>query len=128
GELDGLPEAAAAIGYPLLVKAAAGGGGIGMNIVETSDALAAQAASTQKSALRAFGDGTVFLERFIRNARHIEVQIFGLGDGRASHLNERECSIQRRFQKIVEEAPSPGITQDARGRITATAVSLAQAC
>lgn len=128
GDLDGLRAAADAIGYPLLVKAAAGGGGIGMNVVESPERLEAQATSTQKAAQRAFGDGTIFLERFIRNARHIEVQVFGLGDGRATHLHERECSIQRRFQKIVEESPSPGIGSDLRRRMTVAAVDLAHDC
>lgn len=124
----GLAEAAEQIGYPVLVKAAMGGGGIGMSVAETPDMLLSRAALTQRSALRAFGDGTIFLERFIRNARHVEVQVFGFGDGRAVHLHERECSIQRRFQKVIEESPSPGISQDVRARITAAAIALAQAC
>jgi len=125
---EGLAEVAEQIGYPVLVKAAMGGGGIGMSVAETPDMLLSRAALTQRSALRAFGDGTIFLERFIRNARHVEVQVFGFGDGRAVHLHERECSIQRRFQKVIEESPSPGISQNVRARITAAAIALAQAC
>ena len=121
GELDGLEDAAALVGYPLLVKAAGGGGGIGMRLVEAPAMLREITSVTQALAPRSFADGTVFLERYIARARHVEVQVFGFGDGRAVHLFERECSIQRRFQKILEESPSPGISvgiaqRDHRGR------------
>ena len=121
GELDGLEDAAALVGYPLLVKAAGGGGGIGMRLVDAPAMLREIANGTQALAQRSFADGTVFLECYVAQARHVEVQVFGFGDGRAVHLFERECSIQRRFQKILEESPSPGIStvlrsQDHGGR------------
>jgi acetyl-CoA carboxylase biotin carboxylase subunit len=115
------------VGYPVMVKASAGGGGIGMRVVDAPAELRKVAESTQGMAARSFGDGAVFLERYVRNARHVEVQVFGFGDGRAIHLFERECSVQRRFQKIVEESPSPGISAATRARMTAAAVALAEA-
>ena len=126
GQLDGLAEAAAAVGYPLLVKASAGGGGIGMRLVEAEDQLLKTAEATQTMAARSFGDGTVFLERYIPRARHVEIQVFGFGDGRAIHLFERDCSIQRRFQKVIEESPAPGLPADVRERMAAAAVALAR--
>lgn len=122
--LDGLIEAADKVGYPLLVKASAGGGGIGMRLIEHPSELLQTVESTQCMAARAFGDGTVFLERFVRRARHVEVQVFGFGDGHAVHCFERECSIQRRFQKIVEESPSPRLDAPTRSAITEAAVAL----
>src|SRR3954470_11279368 len=95
GNLEGLSESAEAVGYPLLVKACGGGGGIGMRVVSKPEELHAIAEATQGLAARSFGDGAIFLERYIRNARHVEVQVFGFGDGRAIHLFERECSVQR---------------------------------
>jgi 3-methylcrotonyl-CoA carboxylase alpha subunit len=127
GDLEGIEAAGDAVGFPLLVKASGGGGGIGMRVVDAPADLRKVAEATQGMAARSFGDGTVFLERYIRNARHVEVQVFGFGDGRAVHLFERECSIQRRFQKIVEESPSPGIFAANRDRMTAAAVALAEA-
>ena len=126
GELAGLAAAAAAVGYPLLVKASAGGGGIGMRLVEAEDQLVKTAEATQTMAARSFGDGTIFLERYIPRARHVEIQVFGCGDGRAVHLHERDCSIQRRFQKVVEESPAPGLPADVRERMAAAAVALAR--
>lgn len=126
GALDGLAEAAEAVGYPLLVKSCAGGGGIGMRVVEQPAELERTVQATQKQAESAFGDGTVFLERYIPEARHVEVQVFGFGDGQAVHLFERECSIQRRFQKIVEESPAPGIGESVREAMTGAALSLAR--
>ncbi len=123
--LDGLAAAADAVGYPLLVKAAAGGGGIGMRLVATPDKLEETVRSTGAMAQRAFGDGSVYLENFVEPARHIEIQVFGNGLGRAVHLFERECSIQRRFQKIVEESPAPGLSGAVRERMAAAAVALA---
>ena len=114
-DLAGLDEAAAAVGYPLLVKASAGGGGIGMRRVDEPAKLAAIVDATQTMAERAFGDGTVYLERLVLQPRHVEIQVFGLGDGRGFHLMERECSVQRRFQKIVEEAPSAASRPCAQG-------------
>ena len=127
GDLEGIEAAGDAVGFPLLVKASGGGGGIGMRVVDAPADLRRVAESTQGMAARSFGDGAVFLERYVRNARHVEVQVFGFGDGRAVHLFERECSIQRRFQKIVEESPSPGISAATRARMTAAAVALAEA-
>jgi 3-methylcrotonyl-CoA carboxylase alpha subunit len=122
-----LVVAADTVGFPLLVKAAAGGGGIGMRLVEDPSTLAATVAATQAIAQRVFGDGAVYLEHYVRHARHVEVQVFGLGDGRAVHLFERECSIQRRFQKIIEESPSPGIDPATRASMCEAAVALARA-
>jgi 3-methylcrotonyl-CoA carboxylase alpha subunit len=126
GELDGLEEAADSVGYPLLVKASAGGGGIGMRLVERADDLRKTVEVTQGLAARSFGDGTVFLERFVRNARHVEMQVFGFGDGHAVHCFERECSVQRRFQKLVEESASPGLTPRTRAAMAEAAVALAR--
>ncbi len=125
GDLGGLEAAAAAVGFPLLVKASAGGGGIGMQRVADPDKLRSVVESTQNMAARAFGDGTVFLERLVAKARHIEIQVFGFGDGRAVHLFERECSIQRRFQKIVEESPAPNLGAETRQAMAEAAVALA---
>ena len=127
GELDGLTAAAEAVGYPLLVKAAAGGGGIGMRLVEEESQLLKVAEATQTMAERSFGDGAIFLERFIPKARHVEIQVFGFGDGRAIHLFERDCSVQRRFQKVIEESPAPGLPSEVRARMAAAAVNLARA-
>jgi 3-methylcrotonyl-CoA carboxylase alpha subunit len=118
------PALAAEVGLPLLVKASAGGGGIGMRLVEEAGALAEMVATTQAMAAKAFGDGTVYLERYIPRARHIEVQVFGFGDGEATHLFERDCSIQRRFQKVVEEAPAPLLPPSVRARMAEAAVAL----
>jgi 3-methylcrotonyl-CoA carboxylase alpha subunit len=127
GALDGLEEAGEAVGYPLLVKAVAGGGGIGMRLVTKAADLRTAVDSLQSMAARAFGDGTAYLERYVAAARHVEVQVFGLGDGRAVHLFERECSVQRRFQKILEESPSPGISAETRSAMHVAAQALAAA-
>lgn len=124
-DLDGLEEAAEKVGYPLLVKASAGGGGIGMRLVEKPEDLVKVVEATQTMAERSFGDGTIFLERYVPKARHVEIQVFGFGDGRAVHLFERECSIQRRFQKIIEESPAPGLPAETRDAMAKAAVSLA---
>ena len=117
---------AAQIGYPVMIKASAGGGGRGIRVAHDEADLRKQLATAQAEAKAAFGNGEVYLERFIRKARHIEVQI--LGDGkRVVHCFERECSLQRRRQKIWEEAPSPAITQATREALCASAVKLAQA-
>ena len=126
-ELAGLAEAARAVGYPLLVKAVAGGGGIGMRVVQDESELLGVTESTQGMAERSFGDGTVFLERFVAKARHIEIQVFGFGDGHAVHYFERDCSIQRRFQKVIEEAPALGLPPTVRDAMVASAVALAAA-
>ena len=127
GALDGLEAIAAPVGYPLLVKASGGGGGIGMQRVDGPETLRKTVSSTQALAQRAFGDAAVFLERYVAHARHIEIQVFGFGDGRALHMFERECSIQRRFQKIVEESPSTALNAGLRQRMASAAVALAQA-
>ena len=124
GDLADLDEAARAVGFPLLVKAAAGGGGIGMRRVDKPEDLAKTVEATQALAYKSFGDGTIYLERLIAKARHVEIQVFGFGDGRAVHMYERECSVQRRFQKIIEEAPSPGIAAEVRTAMAYAAVAL----
>jgi propionyl-CoA carboxylase alpha chain len=101
--------AADAVGYPLLVKAAAGGGGKGMRVVEAPADLEEALAAARREARSGFGDDRVFLERFVARARHIEIQILGDHHGQVVHLGERECSIQRRHQKILEESPSPRV-------------------
>lgn len=113
------------VGYPLLVKASAGGGGKGMRIVNDSTELVEAVAGAKREAASSFGDDTVFLERYLTHARHVEVQVFGDTHGNVVEFGERECSIQRRHQKVIEEAPSPGISEDLRERMTAAAVSLA---
>lgn len=125
--LDGLAEAAEAVGYPLLVKAAAGGGGIGMRRVDTPDKLTETVMATQSMAAKAFGDGSVFLERFVPKARHVEIQVFGFGDGTAVHLFERDCSLQRRFQKVIEESPAPGLPASVRHEMAEAALRLVRA-
>ena len=112
GDCDGIGEAAQEVGFPLLVKAAAGGGGIGMRRVDALDTLAKEVANAQGLAARAFADDTVYLERYVARARHVEVQIFGFGDGAGVHLFERDCSVQRRYQKVIEEAPAPDLPRD----------------
>ena len=124
---DGLEAAGAEIGFPLLVKATAGGGGIGMKRVDAAEDLRETVEATENMAAKAFGDGTVYLEKLIDRPRHIEIQVFGFGDGRAVHYFERECSIQRRFQKIVEESPAPGLAAEIRDAMAEAAVALAKA-
>ncbi|MGO4157105.1 acetyl-CoA carboxylase biotin carboxylase subunit [Cupriavidus sp. YAF13] len=124
-DLSRLHAEARRVGYPVLVKAAGGGGGIGMKRVDGPDTLAATVASTQALALKAFGDASIYLERYVPRARHIEVQVFGFGDGTAVHLFERECSVQRRFQKIIEESPAPNVPAAVLAGMSAAAVALA---
>ena len=115
------------VGFPLLIKAAAGGGGKGMRTVQSEPDFAPALESAKREAQAAFGDGRVFLERLITNGRHVEVQVFGDTHGHIMHLGERDCSIQRRYQKVLEESPAPGLSQDLRHRLHAYAVALAQA-
>jgi propionyl-CoA carboxylase alpha chain len=122
-----LTAAAAEIGPPLLVKAAFGGGGRGMRIVRDIDDLVDAVASARREAASAFGNGTVFLERFVESPRHIEVQIVGDQAGTVVHLFERECSIQRRYQKIIEEAPSPVVDDTLRAQLCQAAVTAGKA-
>jgi 3-methylcrotonyl-CoA carboxylase alpha subunit len=121
---DGLQAAGDAVGYPLLVKATAGGGGIGMKRVDAAEDLLATAEATQSMAEKAFGDGAIYLEKLIDQPRHIEIQVFGFGDGGAVHLFERECSIQRRFQKIIEESPAPGLAAETQEAMAEAALAL----
>ncbi len=120
-------EAAGTIGYPVLVKASAGGGGKGMRIVRDPRELPDAVDSAHREAEKAFGDPAIFLEKYIEGARHIELQVFGDGQGHVVHLFERECSTQRRHQKIVEEAPSPLLDDDLRQRMGQAAVAAARA-
>jgi propionyl-CoA carboxylase alpha chain len=122
-----LVKAADEIGYPVLVKAAFGGGGRGMRIVHSASEAAGAVASARREAASAFGNGTVFLERFVSSPRHIEVQIVGDQAGTVVHLFERECSIQRRYQKIIEESPSPAVGPDLREQLCQAAVAAGQA-
>jgi acetyl-CoA carboxylase biotin carboxylase subunit len=113
------------IGYPIIIKAAAGGGGRGMRVVHTEAALINSIHITQGEAKAAFGDGTVYMEKFLQNPRHVEVQVLSDGQGNAIHLGDRDCSLQRRHQKVLEEAPAPGIPQEIR---EATYASCVKAC
>jgi acetyl-CoA carboxylase biotin carboxylase subunit len=114
------------IGFPLMLKAAFGGGGKGMRVVHDVAALRRAFELTSTEAEAAFGNGALFLERFLATPRHVEIQIAGDGQGNAIHLGERDCSMQRRHQKIIEEAPAPGLSDDLRGRIRDAAVQLAR--
>jgi acetyl-CoA carboxylase biotin carboxylase subunit len=109
-----LRQTAQRIGYPVIIKAAAGGGGRGMRVVESEDSLINSVTITKTEAAAAFGDGTVYMEKFLQNPRHVEVQVLADGQGGAIHLGDRDCSLQRRHQKVLEEAPAPGIPEDAR--------------
>ena len=130
GEVTTLEEArtaAHAIGYPVMIKASAGGGGRGIRIAENPVVLDQHFKTAQAEAAAAFGNGALYLERFIRRARHLEVQVLGNGE-RVVHCFERECSLQRRRQKIWEEAPSPTIDTATREALCASAVRLAETC
>lgn len=124
---DKLAVEAGKIGYPVLIKASAGGGGKGMRVVERPEDLREGVAAAQREALAAFGDASVMLEKYLNEPRHIEVQVLGDAQGHVIHLGERECSIQRRHQKVMEESPSPILTPEMRERLTRSAVSLAKA-
>lgn len=129
--LHGIQEAskcASQIGLPAMIKAVCGGGGKGMRLVETLEQLPSALRDAQAEALAAFGDSSVYLEKAIANPRHIEFQILGDQHGNVVHLGERECSIQRRYQKVIEECPSPIMTNDLRQRMGEAAVRLAKAC
>ncbi len=114
-------EAAAAIGYPVMIKASAGGGGMGMTVVDDPDKMGAEFDKVTGFAGRLFGDSSVFVERYFPRVRHVEVQILGLADGRVLALGERDCSVQRRNQKVAEETPSPALTPAVRSRMLAAA-------
>jgi acetyl-CoA carboxylase biotin carboxylase subunit len=119
---DELRATAQRIGYHVIVKAAAGGGGRGMRVVENKESLINSVAITKTEAAAAFGDGTVYMEKFLQNPRHVEVQVLSDGQGNAIHLGDRDCSLQRRHQKVIEEAPAPGIPEDARQAVFASCV------
>jgi acetyl-CoA carboxylase, biotin carboxylase subunit len=118
---------AARIGYPVMVKAAGGGGGIGMGAAADEDALRVAFETARSRAERFFGSPEILLERYVQRARHVEVQILGLADGRVVALGERDCSVQRRHQKVAEETPSPGVSAELRERMLAAAVKAGQA-
>jgi acetyl-CoA carboxylase biotin carboxylase subunit len=120
-------EAATGIGFPVMVKAAAGGGGMGMAVATDESALRTEYDKVRAFAERMFGDGSVLIERYFPRVRHVEVQILGLADGRVIALSERECSVQRRNQKLVEEAPSPAVDPELRQRLLAAAVKAGEA-
>jgi acetyl-CoA carboxylase biotin carboxylase subunit len=115
------------VGYPVILKAAAGGGGRGMRIVNAPEELAGQLATASEEAQKAFGDGRIYLEKYLVQPRHIEFQVFGDLHGRVIHLGERECSIQRRHQKLIEESPSPALGPELRREMGAAAVRLCKA-
>ncbi|GAB3392570.1 acetyl-CoA carboxylase biotin carboxylase subunit [Amycolatopsis echigonensis] len=120
-------RAAGELGYPVLLKAAAGGGGRGMSVIETEAELRDRWPSAKAEAQSAFGDGRLYVERFIRNARHIEVQVLGDKHGSVLHLGERDCTLQRRHQKVVEEAPAPNLPEEIRQDIRGSGVRFAEA-
>ena len=129
GEVKNVNDAhitAKKIGFPVLLKAAAGGGGIGMKIVSSEDQLETLFLQAKSEAKKSFNDDTIYMEKYLEKPRHIEIQIFGDGKGKAVHLGERDCSLQRRHQKVLEETPSPGVTPDEVkkiGKICSDAVS-----
>ncbi|HKW58389.1 MAG TPA: acetyl-CoA carboxylase biotin carboxylase subunit [Candidatus Dormibacteraeota bacterium] len=120
-------DAAREIGFPVMLKPSGGGGGIGMKVVESPNELAAAIEGTAQAARSAFGDATVYLEKYVRKPRHIEIQVVCDSHGNAVHLGERECSIQRRHQKIIEETPSPALTADLRAAMGDAAIRAATA-
>jgi geranyl-CoA carboxylase alpha subunit len=124
--LGTLAAAAARVGYPLLIKASAGGGGKGMRAVHEPRMLRTEYEAAAREASAAFGDGTVYVERLLTGARHVEIQVLCDSYGNAIHLNERDCSLQRRHQKVLEEAPSPAVTPLIRAAMGETAVQAAQ--
>jgi acetyl/propionyl-CoA carboxylase alpha subunit len=123
---NGVADAARRVGFPLIVKPSEGGGGIGMKTVRADGELAAAVASARREALGAFGDGTLYVERLVERPRHVEFQVLADHHGGVVHLFERECSIQRRHQKVMEETPSPALTPDLRRRMGEAAVAVAR--
>jgi acetyl/propionyl-CoA carboxylase alpha subunit len=127
GDLDEFLARAKEVGFPLLIKAAAGGGGKGMRIVHNASELTDNVNAAANEARRYFGDGRIYAERYIERPRHIEVQVLGDGAGNVVHLHERECSLQRRYQKIVEESPAPNLPGRTRDALCEAAVRVASA-
>jgi len=127
GTVDAAVREAAEIGYPVLLKAVSGGGGKGMRVVESPQELSRAFRAARREAEAAFGDGTIYVERYLARPRHVEVQILGDTHGNIVHLGERECSIQRRHQKLVEETPSPGMTPEQRDKLVQAALLAAGA-
>ena len=125
--LDKAYEVADRLGYPVMVKASAGGGGKGIRIVRSRDELENAYESAKSEAMAGFGDDAVYMEKLIENARHIEVQVLGDQQGNVIHLGERDCSLQRKNQKVLEESPSPALTQEKREEMCAAAVRAAKA-
>lgn len=126
-ELDEALEVAGKIGYPVIIKATAGGGGKGMRVAQDADAFAQAFTLAQNEALSAFGNGSVYVEKYLARPRHVEIQVMGDTHGRVIHLGERDCSVQRRHQKLIEESPSPALTEELRERMGGAAVELASA-
>ena len=116
------------IGFPILIKASAGGGGKGMRVVENESELESQMNRAISEATSAFGDGSVFIEKFVTSPRHIEIQVMADAHGNVIHLFERECSIQRRHQKVIEEAPSSVLTPELRKQMGEAAINVAKSC
>jgi acetyl-CoA carboxylase biotin carboxylase subunit len=127
GDVEAALAAAREIGYPLMVKAAAGGGGIGMGVATDDDGLRAAFETARTRAERFFGSPSILLEAYVANARHVEIQVLGLGSGRVVALGERDCSVQRRHQKVAEETPSPGVSAELRVRMLTGAVLAGEA-
>ncbi|MGI8609715.1 MAG: acetyl-CoA carboxylase biotin carboxylase subunit [Candidatus Dormibacteria bacterium] len=125
--VEGAAAEAERIGFPLMVKASKGGGGIGMTVVRSAAELESAMGTARARAGAAFGDASVFLERYVENPRHVEVQVLGEADGRIYHLYERECSVQRRHQKVIEETPSTALTHEAREDLCAAGARAAEA-
>ena len=123
-ELDDAIKVAAEIGYPVVVKASAGGGGKGMRVAHNVASLRTAVTAAQQEAIASFGNGAVYLEKFLDNARHIEVQVLGDKHGNAIHLYNRDCTSQRRHQKLIEEGPAPGVTPEIRDRVCMSATEL----
>ncbi|HXY68467.1 MAG TPA: acetyl-CoA carboxylase biotin carboxylase subunit [Gemmatimonadales bacterium] len=126
GDVDEAMAAAREIGFPVIIKAAAGGGGKGMRVAPDEDDFGRHFQLARSEALAAFGNDAVYLEKYLERPRHVEIQVFGDTHGRVVHLSERDCSVQRRHQKLIEEAPSPALTPELRERMGAAAVHLAE--
>ena len=126
-DIDEALKVAGSIGYPVIIKATAGGGGKGMRVARNAEEFAQSFSLAQNEALSAFGNGSVYIEKYLARPRHVEIQVMGDQHGRVVHLGERDCSVQRRHQKLIEEAPSPALTDEIRTRMGDAAVKLASA-